>query len=225
MTRQGLNCTLSYTRGTSTSQYQVRAGTVSHGVEMIYTESEARTYRAFYPHRTAEARFSVEVLLKNWDERRDFVNWLTTYAQYAIDPDTAQAQFPWMTVVIPARNFTKQGVPLQGYEWGAHTGMMAFNPQVVFEAASSPGQKAGQPAVSSVINKWSAFAQDPAIQYFYPVGTQLSGSQQPAVNASSLQYPGNPAQFANPPAPVIPPLVPGGSPVPPPLPGGILEQG
>lgn len=197
MRRMGLNCTLSYQRGGIVRTYQVRAGDVSHGVQMISTESVARTQRAYYPHRTAEQEFSVQVLLKNWDERRHFTEWLANYATFALDPDLIQYPFPWMTVDIPVRGFHKLGVPLQGYQWGAHTGQMMFSPQVIFEAATSPSGT-NVPAVSSVINKWSAFKSDIAIQYFYPIGTQLAGNQVPA-NYSRIVYPGDPSQFNNPP--------------------------
>jgi hypothetical protein len=132
------------------------------------------------------------VLLKNWDERTDFVNWLSSYANYVINPDIIQSAFPWMTATVPSRGFTQYGVPLTGYEWGAHTGMMMFTPQIMFEAATSPGAKPGLPEVSTVINKWAAFATDVAIQYFYPFGTQLSGSQQPINNVA---YNGSPAAY------------------------------
>jgi hypothetical protein len=199
-TRLGLNCTLSYPDAQGTTRtYQIRAGAIGHGIEMIFTESQARTVRAFYPHRTAMEQFSIVVLLKNWDERTSFVNWLSSYANYAIDPDIVQSAFPWMQVTVPSRSFTQYGVPLTGYEWGAHTGQMMFTPQVLFEAAQSPGSQPGIPTLSDIINKWSAFATDPAIQYFYPFGTQLSGSQQPMLPSSvgNVNYNGSPAAYNN----------------------------
>jgi hypothetical protein len=174
----------------------VRTGTIAHGIQMVFEESEARTARAFYPHRAAMEQFQLTVLLKDWNERNDFVNWMSTYANYAIDPDIVQTTFPWMTVSVPSRGFSQVGIPLTGYEWGAHTGMMMFEPVIVFESAQSPGSS-GQPQVSSVINQWSAFSSDPAIQYFYPFGTQLSGSQAPP---NVTYYNGSPAAYntANP---------------------------
>jgi len=200
--RQGLNCTLSFTDSKKVRHaYSIRAGNLSHGIEMISDESAARTKRAYYPHRTALQQFTVQALLKDWDERRHFVSWLSYYAAYALDPDTTQEYFPWMRVEVPSREFLQFGVPLQGYQWGAHTGMMMFTPDIVFEAAKSPGQ-AHLPVVSSVINKWTAFTSDQAIEYFYPFGIQLAGNQQG--NYSQIQYPGAPTQF-NPPPPKIPP--------------------
>lgn len=177
MARAGLNATFSYVNG-ATRTYRVRAGNLGYGAEMVYAEDEARVSRAFYPHKSANQQFSVQVLLKNWSERADFMNWLSSYAQWAIDPSVARTSYPFMTVTVPSRNYVQTGMPLTGYEWGAHTGMMMFSPVIVFEAGMSPGQQ-GAPTVSSVINQWSAFQSDPAIKYFYPFGTQLSSNSVP----------------------------------------------
>jgi hypothetical protein len=179
MARQGLNATLSYKNGRTLHTYSVRAGNLGYGVQMVAAEDAARVTRAYYPHRSANQQFSVQVLLKNWAERNDFVNWLTAYAQWALDPNIARTAFPFMSVQVPARNFAQQGLPLAGYEWGAHTGMMTFTPTFVFETGVSPGQQGLGITVSSVINKWAAFASDPAIKYFYPFGTQLDATQVP----------------------------------------------
>ena len=214
MARQGLNATFSYTDGSGTNRtYKVRVSNIGHGVDMIYAESEARTQRAFYPHRAAEQQFTLTVLLKDWTERSHFTNWLAGYASYAIDPDNSSTTFPWMSCSVPAREFARKGVPLAGYEWGAHTGMMMFTPQIVFAAATTPGQK-GQPSISSVINKWGAFASDKAIQYFYPIGTQLSGNQTGNYNPIQ-QFPSDPSQFNQPPSTPVYPTPGGTAPTPP----------
>lgn len=204
MARQGLNCLLSYQRGTTAHTYRIRAGILGHGVQMVASEDAARIYRSYYPHRPANQQFSVQVLLKNWAERNDFMNWMTTYAQWALDPNASKVAFPLMTVQVPARSFAQRGMPLTGYEWGAHTGMMMFTPTFVFEAALSPGEKKPNINPSSVIDKWTAFASDPAIKYFYPFGTQLQGTQVPADYGQVV-----------PPSPPPPPVV-----TPPPGPTG-----
>jgi hypothetical protein len=178
MARKGLNCTLSYVNG-PTHTYSVRAGDLGYGVQMVAAEDQARINRAYYPHKTANQQFSLQVLLKDWAERSDFMNWLTAYAQWALDPNVARTVFPFMTVTVPSRNYHQTGLPLTGYEWGAHTGMMMFTPTIVFETGLSPGQQGTGITVSTVINRWSAFQSDPAIQYFYPFGTQLAASQVP----------------------------------------------
>jgi hypothetical protein len=178
MGRQGLNGVMSYTDGTTAYTYQFRAGMIGYGTDMVYAEDQARTQRAYYPHRSANQQFSVQVLLKDWDERADFMSWITNYAQFALDPNLVRTVFPFMQVTVPVRDFTQQGMPLTGYEWGAHAAMMAFSPVFVFEAAQSPGQSSSTVTASSV-NATGAYASDPAIQYFYPFSTQLEASQVP----------------------------------------------
>lgn len=194
LTRQGLNCTLSYARGSSRNTYKVRVRAVTHGTDQIAEESKARTHRAFYPHRAAPQQFSITVQLKGYNERRDFMNWMGSYGEYILDPDLSASTFPDMTVSLPDRGFLSRGVPMQGYEWGDHTGSMLFEHVLVFESSVDPGQTS-PPQVSSVVNKWAAFAADNAIQYFYPFGTQLSGDQAPSGNYGKIVYPGDPGNF------------------------------
>jgi hypothetical protein len=196
MARQGLNCTLSYSRAGSRRTYQVRVRSLTHGTQMVASESHARTQRAYYPHRAAPQRFGILVILKGWSERRDFMNWLGSYGEYVVDPDLSANVFPAMTVTVPSREFTGIGVPLEGYEWGDHVGSMLFEHQLVFESSVDPGQKT-QPQTSRVDNKWSAFSRDEAIEYFYPFGTQLSGQDAPLGNYDKIVYPGDPGGFNN----------------------------
>jgi hypothetical protein len=192
LARHGLNCTFSFSGGSFRHSYRVRAGELSYGVQMVATESVARIDRAYYPHRTANQQFSVQVLLKNWGEREHFVQWLVTYAAWALDPDSTHKSYPYMTVTCPRMDFFQRGLPIAGYEWGAHTGMMMFTPVVVFEAAFSPGQNSPAVPVSEVINKQKVFNSDPAIRYFYPFGVQLSGDQVPSKSSQVGQPPATP---------------------------------
>lgn len=208
--RQGLNCTFSYVDDSGTTHtYRVRAGDLAYGVQMIAAEDQGRVTRAYYPHKSANQQFSVQVLLKDWSERSDFMNWLSGYAQWALDPNVARTIFPFMTASVPSRDYSQTGLPLTGYEWGAHTGMMMFQPTIVFETGLSPGQRGTGITVSSVINQWSAFQSDPAIQYFYPFGTQLQGSQVPQNYGQVL-----PPAPTPPPATNLPPYAPGYTPPP-----------
>lgn len=177
--RAGLNGLLAYTRPGATYTYRVRVGDIGHGVHMVSAEDQGRTSRSYYPHRTATQAFSIQVLLKNWDERSDFMSWLAGYAQWALDPNVSRVVFPFMSVSVPDRNFAQRGLPKSGFEWGAHTGMMAFSPVIGFDAGLSPGQPNATISVSSVVNTGPAFASGPAVRYFYPFGTQLAAAEVP----------------------------------------------
>lgn len=207
MARQGLNATLSYIRGTAKHTYQVRVKSVTFGTMMVADESHARTHRAYYPHRTAPERFQIVVMLKGWGERRDFVNWMSYYGEYVLDPDLRQGDFPSMTVSVPSRDFSNQGVPLEGgYIWGERVGNMYFELPIVFETAIDVGQKT-KPKTSYVDNKWLAFSKDKAIEFFYPIGTQLAGDQEPVGGYDKIVYPGDPGQYGRPaPEPSVPGL-------------------
>jgi hypothetical protein len=196
--RQGLNCTLSYKRGSTIRAYRVRCAGIQHGTQMIADESQSRLRRAYYPHRVSTQQFAISIELKGYPEHKDLSNWLSGYASYALDPDLATADYPTMSVVCPARDFVHRGVPLTGFQWGDHVGSMVFNPTIVFEAAYEPWDKA-KPAVTRVVNAWDAFRKDDAIKYFYPFGTQLSGEKAPTGDYDQPVYPPDPANPGAPP--------------------------
>lgn len=176
MARHGLNCVLGYSDGKAIRTYGVRCDQVSHGAVMVYEESQARTRRAFFPHRRADDKFSINIMLIGQKERKSFVNWLYGYAQFILDTDLAVGQFPPMTVNIPSRNFFKPGIPMTGIEWGDHVGSMVWNHAVIFE--SIPAQVA-----VSKSSQWRDVngGIDPANSFFYPFQDQLSGDKAPAV--------------------------------------------
>lgn len=192
--RLGLNCTLSYTRGSTTRAYRVRCTGIVSGTQMIAEESQSRLRRAYYPHRVSTQQFGITVALRGYAERKSFSNFLSGYASYALDPDIGGTDYPTMSVTVPVYEFVHRGVPLTGFEWGDHVGSMIFTPTIMFEAAYEPWDKT-KPAVTRVENAWRAFAKDEAIKYFYPFGTQLSGDQAPTGEYDQPIYPNDPGNF------------------------------
>lgn len=190
MVRNGLNCTLSYQRGGVERKYRVRCDMVTHGIEMVAEESQARLRRAYYPHRVTTQQFSIRVVLNGYPERKNLSNWLSSYSAYILDPDMNGTNYPTMSVVVPSRDFQQRGVPLTGFEWGDHVGSMIFRPMITFEAAYEPWD-AAKPAVTRVEDTWQAFAKDDAVKYFYPFGQQLTGDQAPVGAYDKPIYPGD----------------------------------
>jgi hypothetical protein len=174
--RQGLNTTLSYMQGSTNNAYQVRANLVTHGMTVLFSQSQARVRGAFYPHRLTSAQFAVNVQLVGEDEYVSFTNWLATYAAYILDINLAFGEFPSMVVQVPSVNFMRRGVPLTGYEWGDRVGAMLWEIPMTFESAGEPLDTA--PVLSSVQGYHTN--TDPDVQYFYPTGTQLGGNSVPA---------------------------------------------
>ncbi|MET7363278.1 hypothetical protein ABZS76_33240 [Streptomyces sp. NPDC005562] len=174
-TRKGLNCTLSYPRGGANQVMRVRVDSLGHGLSMIADESMARNARAYYPHRLAPARFYLRVLLNGYGERKAFADWMQRYADYVMNPGLpAGTKFPDMRVLLPARGFDREGVPLSGFEWGDTIGGMVWTPTITFETTREPQDT--ELWTTSVF----ADANDPDMKYFWPMGTQLGGNAIPS---------------------------------------------
>lgn len=178
MARAGLNATLQWSDGGAPHAYRVRCDMVSHGVQMVYEESQARRRKAFYPHRLAESQFSINVVLIGGKERAHFNAWIKNYASFVLKPELSGADFPPMQVIVPSRNFDKRGVLISGYDYGDKLGAMVWNHVLVFEAT---------PSVSETHSEWTAqSSSDTALQYFYPMSEQLSGTQSPQTNYNNI---------------------------------------
>jgi hypothetical protein len=160
---------------------RVRVDTLGHGLMMVADESMARNSRAYYPHRLAPARFYIRVLLKGYAERKAFADYMQMYASYVMNPGLpAGPKFPDMRVLIPARGFDREGVPLSGVEWGDVIGGMLWTPTITFETTREP-QDTEKWATSQFVN-----AEDPDLKYFWPMGTQLGGNAVPSGNYSNV---------------------------------------
>lgn len=184
MARQGLNCTLSYVDAKKTTRsYRVRVDQYARGNTMVFEESQARTVRAFFPHRRAEDKFTINVMLVGQAERRSFSAWLMGYANYVLSSDLANGTFPAMQMNLPSRNALKYGIPLTGIEWGDHVGSMVWNHAVIFESVPSQVtvSKSSRPRDVNM-------GLDLAVDYFYPSATPLSGDQSPPSYTQVLAY-------------------------------------
>lgn len=174
MTRQGLNCTLSYVDGRSAKAYQVRCRRIMHGFEMVADESQGRRHKAYYPHKTAPTEFAIVIELKGRSELNSFNAYLMRYANYILDP--AITEVPQMTVKVPSRNFRRIGIPMKGFMFGSQVGEMLWRPTVVFQTSGEPIDWDQTFKISGVAAK-AAAKKSPATEFFYPTGTQLSGDQ------------------------------------------------
>lgn len=174
--RPGLNGTLSYPdSGGTVHGFQIRAESVTHGLKAVFDESSGRNRRAMYPHRMSDAQFALGLVLVGQPERQAFTQFLGSFAATLLDPGATTV--PVMTVNVPVRNFSRRGIPLTGFEWGAKVGQTVFHPQVIFETSWNPVDGPSGPIASGVPS--ASAVGDPAVQYFYPFGTQLSGDQVP----------------------------------------------
>ena len=197
--RQGLNCTLSYTMpsGGQTVTYQVRAVEFGYGIVQLSAEQMSRTRRAFYPRNVVESQFNLKVVLKGVSERADFSNFIQNYAVNYLAPN---AQFPPpISIVIPSMGITEYGIPMSGFSWGNNVGAMMWTPTIAFQPTQSTAtpqgaQRTGGTGYSALDQSSynSAVAKMPELKYFFPEGVQLSGNTAPP-NGSWTPLPAIPA--------------------------------
>lgn len=166
-TRGATNCTLSYAKSSALYSFSTRCVGVGHGFEVIFTESHARQYRAFYPHQRALSPFVIKLDLIGYAEAKSVMDFLRGYIKALMtSADTS------ITVSVPSRNFLRKGVPIGGVVDTDRTGSNVFQPGIVFESVTDPldtrifttvGPNASVSTVDLGIS-----AQDDAAKFFYP---------------------------------------------------------
>lgn len=180
-TRRGLNCSLTYTRGGTTYGFRLRCTGVSYGFSMVAEESQARTRRAYYPHRLSPDPFAVRVQLKGYAEKEQMNRWLASYAAWMLDPSLASSANVTMSVSVPSRNFSRRGVLVRGVEYGDHVASMLYEKALVFVTVQDPADTGAYTPSRYVFNVNADVAND--VKYFYPASTQLSGDDAPPAGA------------------------------------------
>lgn len=160
------NCTMSFSTNTNGYGMRTRARAVSHGFEVIATESHARQYRAFYPHQRALSPFSVTLELKGYPELKMVMDWLRGYLNNFMNVFQNA-----ISVTVPVYNFFYVGVPIGGMFDMDRTGSNVFLPTVVFETVYDPSDprvltSGSNSSVAKVDLGLSA--GDDAGQFFYP---------------------------------------------------------
>lgn len=197
----GLNMTLAYLRGGKVNAYRVRCAAISHGYQMIATESQGRTHRAFYPHKPAPARFAITVellgrkrmygdgksgpLSNEHSEYERFNVWMTNYMHHMLAEDefAPTTSFPQMAVACPVRNFYRYGIPLGPILFGEHVGSMLWRQTITFETTQEPKEyksniKREDPVRGSRFDA-NGTQNDYNTKHFYPSSEQLSGNELP----------------------------------------------
>lgn len=166
-TRGKTNCTLAYGSGTDRHVFSTRARGISHGFEVIATESQARRYRAFYPHQRALSPFSVEFELIGYNELKSVMGFFRSYIEQVL-----LISSKYVTVSVPSRDFFRAGVPIGGVIDTDHTGSNVFMPVITFESITDPLDTRifttiGPHASISTVDL-ARTERDDASKFFYP---------------------------------------------------------
>jgi hypothetical protein len=172
ISQSSANAALSYTVGSVQRSALLRCSRLSITYGLESQESHARQRRAFYPHRRNQGTFALTFDHKGWREYSEAMTWFQAYARSALDDSGNYAGIA-MAVSVPARGFTRSGIPTTGMEFGDHTGSMVFSPTINFISVHDPNDnQTGLLGPSQLLNQISRTQEngiDPlAANFFYP---------------------------------------------------------
>lgn len=167
----GENCLLTATGFTS---LRVKVIGISYGMEVISSEDEGRSYRAYYPHEVIDSSFSIRIKTKTYAEHKGIVSWLTDYGRFRQRPD---GNVGAMRVLVASRRFDRIGIPTAA----RGTSIQHGNPGV----ARAHGMEIGLDFVGTKdpVKGVNASKYLPPTSggltsaYFYPSDNALSGDQ------------------------------------------------
>lgn len=148
----------------------VRVMTIGHGMSVISSGTAySRGGRELYLTRRTSGSFGATFLCTSFQEYRDFGTWIKEYGQrLAVDAPTVGP----VRVVCPSRNFDKVAVP-NGITFGDRVDAVTYPISINFMGSRDP--------VSMTNEFLSEYrdpegSDDPSLPYYYPGGTQLSGT-------------------------------------------------
>lgn len=155
----------SFTAGGSGYYFTTRCNRITHGYEVVASESHARVTRAFYPRQRALSQFTMRLQLKGYGDYKSFMDFMRTYLNSFASTATNA-----MSVTVPQRNFVRYGVPVGGISDGDHTASMLFEPVIVFESIYDPLDTAIFTTTNDASQVDLGTSQaDSAATFFYPV--------------------------------------------------------
>lgn len=154
------NATLSFTKSNVNYTLDLRVRGFAQGFSVIFTESAARQYRAFYPHQRAVDPFTLTFELMGYPQLKKVMDYLRNFMTAVVQTGSTS-----MTVRVPSYNFLRQGVPTGGVMDLDQTASNVFYPMVVFDSITDP-LDTSTPALSSV--DLGSTAADDAAKFFYP---------------------------------------------------------
>jgi hypothetical protein len=168
-----VNCFFSWGKSGASKVFQTRCRGIAHGFDVIAEESHARQTRAFYPRQVADQGFVVTLELRGYQELQEVMRYLREYVQSFMNV-TKNAMY----VVIPARSFTRLGVPVGGIVDGDHVGSNVFLSSIRFESVYDPAD----PELVSKSHNTSQYSRfdastsgaDPAAKFFYPAAVSTN---------------------------------------------------
>ena len=167
----GYNCRFSVR---SYGSRVVRVTSLSYGVEAITKVDEAAATMVLYPLARETPSFTLELVFLSYAEREGFTAWLSTYMRRVV---ANQKIGGYVYVVVPARRFARNGVPIGPLPYGDQMGMLGYPVTLPFVGVHDPISSVGQ-AQAAGVSYYRAPSKDTAqAPAFYPSGSQTAGAE------------------------------------------------
>lgn len=146
----------------------VKAERISHGMKVISSSSSSRFARALYVEARTSSSFSIDIVCTTEEEYAAVGAWIQGYGEKVSDPSGGSHP---VRVICPSRGFDRIAVPVR-VPFGANVKEVAYRMSIPFVGARD--------SVPDESNVTSTFvlpsSEDVSLPYYYPAGTQLSGS-------------------------------------------------
>jgi hypothetical protein len=165
------NCTFSIANYGS---YKVKATEVNYGMEIVAEQDVGRRRKAFYVTRMIASGFTITLKFSTEALHLNFSQWLMNYAKLLIQPGSTVGS---VVVSVPSRKFLQSGIPTNAITFESKVANVG--PEVALEfVGTKDWLTVREKEAYSKFLPFSklALAFNPQIQYFYPAGTQLSGT-------------------------------------------------
>ena len=163
------NCTISIA---NFGAVRVKAMRATHGMSVVAYNGggQSRHGEAFYPSKRTSGSFELVLKFSSYEGYERVGVWLQRYMIWAGNPKALATP---VRVQIPSRDFDKIGALEKGPSFGDQVAATSYEMNLGFVGARDPMAMGG----TYVSRFQRPKVKDPAAEYFYPAGTQLSGQQ------------------------------------------------
>jgi hypothetical protein len=150
--------------------WEVYVESITHGFQIVHSETETRRFRTFYPKRLLSDNWAVAIVFSNHKALQEFATWCVTFFGEASNPygDTPSP----VTVSIPSRQFARQGYPVSAVPFGDQFGEVLYRVRLSFVSAASGFSESDS-------SRFLGPATDATAYSFYPAGLQPGDISRP----------------------------------------------
>lgn len=152
----------------------VRVTAISYGVEATTQMDESAGSRVLYPLARETVSFTLEMAFLSWAERESFTAWASTYMRRVA---ANQPIGGYVYVIVPARRFARNGIPVGPLPYGDRIGTVGYPVTLPFVGVHEPVSAVGRTPSGGVSYYRPPSKDTTQAPFFYPAGKQKAGAE------------------------------------------------